>query len=98
MTGHPQATALYGAPKLLWAACPHPNDNARAELCEQTRCGSYRRYRQGKDGNWSGVYLKEPPSLNSIFVEHTLEKLMGRIEAHHQRLHAASIAEWKPAA
>ena len=92
MTGHPQATALYGAPRLLWMTAKHPNDNARAECHEETRCGLYRRYRQGKAGNWCGVYLPDPTGREGIFIEHTLDKLMERIEADHQRRATLAVA------
>ena len=87
MTGHPTATALYGAPKLLWATTTHPNPHCRATDCQQTRCGSYRRYQQG--GRWIGVYLPRPQDWDSIWIERSLDALMARIDADHAKRSAA---------
>ena len=91
MTGHPQATALYGAPKLLWMPATHPNPHCRATDCEQTRCGSYRRYQQG--GKWHAIYLPRPQDWDSIWINADLAVVMAKLQAHHERTSAAAAQQ-----
>lgn len=97
MTGHIHATALYGAPKLLWKPATHPNPMARVSECQETRCGTYRVYRQGQIGNWSAIYLPDPTHWSSIGIERSLDEAMNWVNKHHAaRCRAAVQAQQTP--
>lgn len=88
MNGHPHATALYGPPKLLWRSAAAPDACPKATNCEETRCGSYRLYQDGR--YWVARYVPGADEYRHVGIERSRDDALAWVRKHQRKMMGAA--------